>query len=264
VTLNPGQACLEEQICLSNPTDGMHPYYFWNCTAFPCHKGTRFIYPMTLGTDHYGVQFFSWPINEGKDLSWLKNYETWASIFSVDCVFDFFGGYDVPADRGVVQVADHYQLSGKKAWTWGQWDFGLVSQKNLTDEDGPYIEIQSGPLPTQSDYGMLAPRQEVAWREWWYPVHGLGDGFEFATKDVAVQTARDGDRLQLRILTTGKFPNASCVLAQQGKELVSKQLDLSPDDPQTVVLSPRPEGPVDVTIRTRRSAPRGRINPMVN
>jgi tetratricopeptide (TPR) repeat protein len=252
VTLHPGKAYLDEQIRIANPVDAVNPYYFWNCTAFPCHEGTRFIYPMTLGTDHYGVQFFSWPIHEGKDLSWLKNYETWASIFSVDCVFDFFGGYDVPADRGVVQVANHYELSGKKAWTWGQWDFGLVSQKNLTDDDGPYIEIQSGPLPTQSDYGMLAPRQEVAWREWWYPVHGLGDGFEFATKDAAVQTARDGDRLELRILATGEFPKASCSLSQQGKELVSKELDLSPKDPQTVVLSPRPEGPIDVTIRTRR------------
>ncbi|MBP7050558.1 MAG: DUF5107 domain-containing protein [Phycisphaerae bacterium] len=252
VTLHPGKAYLDEQIRIANPVDAINPYYFWNCTAFPCRQGTRFIYPMTLGTDHYGVKAFSWPIHEGKDLSWLKNYETWASIFSVDCVFDFFGGYDVDADRGVVQVANHYELSGKKAWTWGQWDFGLVSQKNLTDDDGPYIEIQSGPLPTQSDYGMLTPRQEVAWREWWYPVHGLGDGFEFATKDVAVQTARTSEKLQLRILTTGKFPQASCVLSQQGRELVSKRLDLSPSDPQTVALSPRPEGPVDVTIRTRR------------
>lgn len=254
VTLRPGKAYLDEQIRIANPVDAVNPYYFWNCTAFPCHKGTRFIYPMTLGTDHYGVQFFSWPIHEGKDLSWLKNYETWASIFSVDCVFDFFGGYDVPADRGVVQVANHYELSGKKAWTWGQWDFGLVSQKNLTDDDGPYIEIQSGPLPTQSDYGMLAPRQEVAWREWWYPVHGLGDGFEFATKDVAVQTVREGGQLQLRILATGEFPKASCVLTQKGRELASRQLDLSPKGPQTVVLSPCPEGPVDVSIRARRGA----------
>jgi len=252
VTLRPDKAYLDEQIRITNPVDAVNPYYFWNCTAFPCRQGTRFIYPMTLGTDHYGVTFFHWPINEGRDLSWLKNYETWASIFSVDCVFDFFGGYDVDADRGVVQVANHYELSGKKAWTWGQWDFGLVSQKNLTDDDGPYIEIQSGPLPTQSDYGMLAPRQEVAWREWWYPVHGLGEGFEFATKDVAVQTVRSGNELQLRILTTGKFPKASCVLAQDGKELLTKQLNLSPDDPQTVVLSPRPDGPVDVSIRTRR------------
>jgi len=231
VTLHPGRAYLDEQIRISNPVDAVNPYYFWNCTAFPCRNGTRFIYPMTLGTDHNGVKFFSWPVHEGKDLSWLKNYETSSSIFAVDCVFDFFGAYDVDADRGVVQVANHYELGGKKAWTWGTWDFGLVCQKNLTDDDGPYIEVQSGPLPTQSDYGMLLPRQEVAWREWWYPVHGLGDGFEFATKDLAVQTVRKDGELQLRLLATGRFPNASCTVSRQGRELVTKQLDLSPKAP---------------------------------
>jgi len=29
----------------------------------------------------------------------------------------------------------------------------LVSQKNLTDEDGPYIEVQSGPLPRGAGEG---------------------------------------------------------------------------------------------------------------
>ncbi|MFH1924312.1 MAG: DUF5107 domain-containing protein, partial [Planctomycetota bacterium] len=199
VTLHPGRAYLDEEIRIFNPTDGVHPYYFWNCTAFPCRAGTRFIYPMTLGTDHNGTEFFNWPVHEGKDLSWLKNYEPYASVFAVKCQYDFFGAYDVDADRGIVQTADHHELSGKKAWTWGTWDFGLVAQQNLTDEDGPYIEVQSGPLPTQSDYGLLAPRQEVAWQEWWYPVHGLGDGFEFATKDVAVQTSRAGGKLELRL-----------------------------------------------------------------
>ena len=251
VTLHPGKAYLDESIRISNPVDAVNPYYFWNCTAFPCRQGTRFIYPMTLGTDHYGVKFFSWPIHEGRDLSWLKNYPTSASIFSVDCLFDFFGAYDAEADRGVVQVANHYELSGKKAWTWGQWDFGLVSQENLADDDGPYIEVQSGPLPTQSDYGMLLPRQEVAWREFWYPVHGLGEGFEFATKDVVAQAIRRGKKLQLRLLATGRFPGASCSVRQQGKELLARQVSLSPERPRTLALSPPPKGPVDVTIRTK-------------
>ncbi len=212
-------------------------------------RGTRFIYPSPLHRN-YGVKFFSWPVHEGKDLSWLKNYDSPSSIFSVDCPFDFFGGYDVDADRGVVQVANHYELSGKKAWTWGTSQFALVCQNNLTDDDGPYIEIQSGPLPTQSDYGMLIPRQEVAWQEWWYPVHGLGDGFEFATKDVAVQTTHTEKDLQLRILTRASSPAPA--LSQQGRELVAERMNLSPEDAQTVVLSPRPQGPVDVTIRTRR------------
>jgi len=251
VTLHPAKAYLDEQICIFNPIDAISPYYFWNCTAFVNRPGTRFIYPMTLGTDHHGAKFFNWPIHEGKDISWLKNYETWASIFAVECVFDFFGAYDVDMDRGIVQVADHRELSGKKAWTWGNWDFGRVSQKNLTDDDGPYIEVQSGPLPTQSDYGMLLPRQVIRWREWWYPVHGLGDGFEYATKDVAVQTARQAGQLQLRILATGQFPGATCTISDKNTELLRKRLNLSPENARVVTLAPAPQSPVNVTIKTR-------------
>ena len=210
VTLHPGRAYLDEQICLSNPTDGMHPYYFWNCTAFPNRAGTRFIYPMSLGTDHDAREFFQWPVDKGRDLSWLKNYEKYASIFAVNCTYDFFGAYDVDGDYGIVQFANRRELGGKKAWTWGEWEFGKVAQQNLTDEDGPYIEVQSGPLPTQSDYGMLGPHERVQWREWWYPVHGLGDGFEFATRDLAVQSCRRDGKLELRLLATGEFPQATC------------------------------------------------------
>jgi hypothetical protein len=102
LTIHPGRSYLDEKIRIFNPTDAMNPYYFWNCTAFPQLPGTRFIYPMTLGTDHFGVEFFSWPIDKGRDLSWLKNYEDASSIFSIDCKFDFFGAYDVDLDRGIV------------------------------------------------------------------------------------------------------------------------------------------------------------------
>ncbi|NOX53160.1 MAG: DUF5107 domain-containing protein [Planctomycetes bacterium] len=228
VTLHPGRAYLDERIRLFNPTDTPHPYYFWNCTAFPNRPGTRFIYPMSLGTDHFGRKFFSWPIHNGKDLTWLKNYETYQSIFAVQCTHDFFGAYDVDADRGVVQVADHRQLSGKKAWTWGEWDFGKVAQQNLTDEDGPYIEVQSGPLPTQSDYGELGPREAVSWQEWWYPVHGLGDGFEYATQDVAFQTARQNGSLTLRMMATAVFRQARCSVRIGRKVVFEQAVDLSP------------------------------------
>jgi len=249
VTLHTGKAYLDEQIRIFNPIDSISPYYFWNCTAFPNKPGTRFIYPMTLGTDHYGVKFFSWPIHEGRDMTWLKNYETYNSVFAVNCAFDFFGAYEVDADRGIVQVADHLELSGKKAWTWGTWDFGIVSQQNLTDDDGPYIEVQSGPLPTQSDYGMLLPRQEVSWQEYWYPVHGLGDGFEFATKDIAVQTAREDDTLRLSIIATSPFPGSTCLITRDGRRLLRKTLDLGPENPKTVTLSSAGQSPVEVMIR---------------
>lgn len=248
VTLHPGRSYLDERIELYNPTDGVHPYYFWNCTAFPNRPGTRFIYPMTLGMDHSAREFFCWPIHEGKDISWLKNYETWASVFAYRCRFDFFGAYDVDLDQGIVQFADHRVLPGKKAWTWGTWDYGLVSQKNLTDEDGPYIEVQSGPLPTQSDYGLLYPRQAISWQEWWYPVHGLKQGFEFATRHLAVETARSHGTLELRMLATGNFPQAICRVYRKGALLHEAAVDLSPRHAAVLRVAGAGTEPVEIAV----------------
>jgi tetratricopeptide (TPR) repeat protein len=249
VTLRPGCSRLDEQIRIYNPTDGMHPYYFWNCTAFPNHPGTRFIFPMSLGTDHNAKEFFRWPINEGRDLSWLKNSPVFTSIFAVNCTQDFFGAYDVEADRGIVQAANHREVGGKKAWTWGEWQFGKTAEKNLADEDEHYIEVQSGPLPTQADYGMLGPHDRVSWLESWYPVHGLGDGFEFANDDVAVQTIRHDGKLELRIISTSKFPNAKFIIKQDNKELLNKAVDLSPTAPTVVVLDNSSLEPMKVIIK---------------
>ena len=101
---------------------------------------------------------------------------------------------------------------------------------------------------------MLLPREEVSWQEWWYPVHGLGDGFEYATKDLAIQTARKDDRLQLRIIATGKFPGTICTVSQENRELLKKTLDLSPKSPQVLTLSPAPQVPVNVIIEAKDGA----------
>ena len=251
VTLHPGKAYLDEQIRIFNPTDGVQTYYFWNCTAFPCKKGTRFIYPMTLGTGHYGRRFYSWPIHEGKDLSWLKERETAASVFAYRCPFDFFGAYDVDDDRGIVQVGDRYEIGGKKAWTWGQGPYGRVCQSNLADDGSGYLEVQSGPLQTQVENGILGPRETIAWREWWYPVHDLGDGFEYATKDLVTQSRRSNGTLELRLLATGKFDDAVCTISVAKQPLVEKALDLSPEKPQVLTVPASKGLPVNVTVTTK-------------
>ncbi len=251
LTLHPGKAYLDETIRMYNPTDGSHPYYFWNCTAFPNLEGTRFIYPMTLGCDHNGTEFFEWPVYKGKDITYLRNYPAMSSVFAWDCVFDFFGAYDVNRNRGIVSYANHLELKGKKAWTWGKDDFGVVSQMALSDAgpvDAQYIEVQSGPLLTQAEYGMLEPHSGRTWREFWYPVHGLGDGFEYATRDAAVQAMRKDGTLEIKAIATAVFANARCVLSQAGKNLLEQPIDLSPAQSANVVLPQAPEGPIAVTL----------------
>ncbi len=259
LTLHPGRSYLDEEIRIFNPTDGLHPYYFWNCTAFYNTDQTRFIYPMTLGTNHSGDSFFSWPEHEGKDITYLKNYDSPTSVFAWNAPFDFFGAYDVGMDRGIVQTANHRELIGKKAWTWGKSEDGIVSQRNLHDFNEEYIEVQSGPLLTQADYGLLEPHQEVAWQEYWYPVHGLGDGFEFANKDLAVQTIKGDGSLELRIMATGVFNNVDVSISgQDGEELRSERIDLSPRHPGKVVFSDLQGGDYGVEIRQS-----GALGPLV-
>ncbi|HRZ81143.1 MAG TPA: DUF5107 domain-containing protein [Candidatus Hydrogenedentes bacterium] len=259
LTLHPGRALLDEEIRLANPTDGVQPYYFWNNTAFPNRPGTRFIYPMTLGTDHNGTTFFTWPENGGRDITWLRNYDTMTSVFGYRVDFDFFGAYDADRDRGIVSHANHHQVPGKKAWTWGTDDFGVYSQMGLTDagrDEAPYIEVQSGPLRTQADYGMMRPRQTIAWRECWYPVHGLGDGFDFANGDLAVSVKRDGAALAVRMIATAEHEAAECVLFDaQDTRLSVRMVTLSPKTPNTLTFDLGPDLPADAPLRLRVSVP---------
>ncbi len=236
VTLRPGRAFLEERVRIYNRTETVRPYYFWNCTAMPNTPGFRFVYPMTLGTDHGGNVFYTWPIADGRDLSLGRSYEDASSIFAYRCDQDFFGSYDEDADRGVVAYANHHLLPGKKAWTWGHGGYGTMHQMDLTDEDGPYNEVQTGPLPTQADVGRLDPHEVVTWQEWWYPVHGLG-GFTFANREVAVRAAREGDKLRLRILGTGSWDKAEVRVAAGEAPIGAAPCAISPRAPVEVVLS---------------------------
>ncbi|MCX8038429.1 MAG: DUF5107 domain-containing protein [Candidatus Sumerlaeia bacterium] len=252
VRLRPDRCFLEERVRIYNPTPYVQPYYFWNCTAVPNTDGMQFIYPMTLGTDHAGTSFFRWPVDKGVDLSWSKNYKQPTSIFAYQCDQDFFGSYDHDEDRGIVAYANHFELPGKKAWTWGRGSEGLAAQATLTDDGSLYNEVQTGPLVTQADYGLLQPHQTIEWTEWWYPVHGIG-GYEFATKDVAVnvveekreekvrgKSAPPADRV-IKIIGTAMWENAECRVRVGEEVLASERVAISPMKPTVWRPTLKPE-----------------------
>ena len=251
--LRPGRSFLEERIRIANPTLLPRSYYYWNCTAVPNTPGMQFVYPMTLGTDHAGTRFYRWPIDNGVDLSLSRNYRQPSSIFAYECDQDFFGSYDHDADRGVVAYANRHLVPGKKAWTWGLADDGIVAQSTLTDDGSLYNEVQTGPLRTQADYGLIAPRQTIEWREWWYPVHGLG-GFDFANRDVAAKVERPGQgAIEVRLLGTGRWPQASVELRRDGGLLGRQAAALDPARPVRVrfaVDDPLP--PIEVSVLAGR------------
>jgi len=57
---------------------------------------------------------------------------------------------------------DHHIAPGKKQWTWGNHAFGYAWDRNLTDNDGPYIELMAGVTRTISRFFFsTARRNEV-------------------------------------------------------------------------------------------------------
>ena len=76
----------------------------------------------------------------GVDISNYKNIKVPTSYMAVNSRFNFEGGYENDTRAGMLHVANHHISPGKKQWTWGNGDFGRAWDRNLTDEDGPYIE----------------------------------------------------------------------------------------------------------------------------
>lgn len=235
IRLRPGKDYLEETIRIYNPTENQHIYYFWNCVAVENTDSLQLIYPMTLGQDHPGKTFYPWPIKDGKDESWLKNYDQPSSIFAYRCDQDFYGAYDHALDRGLMAYANHYELEGKKSWTWGHGTWGARFEQCLTDDGSVYNEIQTGPLPTQADYGVLNPHQTVEWQEWWYPVRGT-KGVAYSNKDVTVNILKDEAKRTVTLLlnSSGTY-DATCSI----EGIAEQKIHISPEKATAAIFMPK-------------------------
>jgi hypothetical protein len=122
---------------------------------------------------------------------------------------------------------------------------------DLTDRDGPYNEVQTGPLRTQAEVGRLDPSEAVAWQEWWWPVRGIG-GFTFANREVAANAALEAGELRLRLIGSGNWSAAQVRAFHQGKLVGAAETQVSVRGPAEVRLRlPTEARPVEVELLAR-------------
>ncbi len=204
LTLRPRQARLEQRVTLFNSTPLDNLYWYWANAAVPATRDMQFIYPMREANPHSRSEIWSYPVWEGVDYSWYKNFRQPTSLFGLAVRRNFFGAYYHDSDFGVVHVADYHDVPGKKIWSWGVASDGLIWTDLLTDRDGAYNEIQSGRYETQLNQEFMPPQRIESWTEYWYPVHGLGGGFVEATDEFA---------LNVKFVEASGKQSAHCVLA---------------------------------------------------
>jgi len=225
--LRPGERALETEIKLTNRTDLPHPYYFWANAAVPARDDMRMIYPGTKVRTWGGC--YDWPVSDGRDIARYTAFERANDVFLADSLEDFFGVYYEELDAGLVHVADVRQSFGKKFFTWGTAHHGRVWSAALSDADGPYCELQSGRFVDQTTWRMMPPHWTEGWREWWYPVQGMG-GFSWANREAAVRIAPQNGLIECAASVTKAWPGARVVITAGERVLKDERVDLVPGE----------------------------------
>jgi tetratricopeptide (TPR) repeat protein len=278
IRLRPDSSLMELRVRLTNRTELTQTFLWWANVAVAVHDDYQSFFPTDVHVvaDHakravtgfphadnvyYGIDYPARVDVEHPDadrLDWYRNIPVPTSYMCIGSADDFFGGYDHAARLGFVHVADHRIAPGKKQWTWGDSPFGTAWERNLTDSDGPYIELMAGVYTdNQPDFSFLAPGETRAFSQFWYPVHGTGPVRQATTeaavslKVAAPDLAAGRTVVRLAAEVTRPHADADVVLsACDGMVLWQRRLSLAPGIP--VIEEVQPAGawrPEDLTLR---------------
>ncbi|MBQ9363161.1 MAG: DUF5107 domain-containing protein, partial [Bacteroidaceae bacterium] len=211
-TLRSGCAYLEIQGRLYNPTETPQTFLWWANPAVAVNDAYQSVFPPDVNAvfDHGKRAVSSFPIatgtyykmdySAGVDISNYKNIAVPTSYMVAKSRYNFEGGYENDTHAGMLHVADHHIAPGKKQWTWGNGDFGRAWDRNLTDEDGPYIELMAGVYTeNQPDFSWLMPYEEKSFVQYFMPYRELGI-VKNANKDFMINI----DEASFKIFATSK------------------------------------------------------------
>ena len=263
VCLRPGSAVVELKVRLYNRTALVQTFLWWANVAARVHEwyqsfftgDVRYLadhakramsaYPRCAGK-YYGVDYgrrgregvpaeempaaFVPPAGEygADDLSWYANIPVPTSYMAMGSRADFFGGYDHRARAGVVHVASHHISPGKKQWTWGNQEFGYAWDRNLTESDGPYIELMAGVYTdNQPDFSFLHPGETRTWSQYWYPVREIGPAVEANVEGALSVVLREG-RLRVGVAVTKVRAGVEVRVEVKGERVETISADVGP------------------------------------
>ena len=245
ITIEPGRSYIKAKIRVYNRTSLPQIFMWWANLAVSVNESYRTIFPPDVEwvNDHDRRAVLQWPMakgiyksarpfdyGEGTDLSLYDSVKVPSSflISQGQSDMDFVAGYDGNLQKGITTIANHHIAPGKKMWTWGHGDFGEMWCSNLTDEDGPYIELMTGVYTdNQPDFTWIAPFETKEFEQYWYPIRDIGNVTN-ATIDAAMNLERRGEKVFVGFNVTGTFPNAT-VTVRNGKEvLFTETADMDP------------------------------------
>ena len=240
-TLYPNKAYLEIKAKLYNRTAQPQTFLWWANPAVHVNEHYQSVFPPDVHAvfDHGKRDVSEFPIAKGTyykvdysagvDISRYKNIPVPTSYMAVESKYNFVGGYENDTKGGLLHVANHHVSPGKKQWTWGNSDFGQAWDRNLTDEDGPYIELMCGVFTdNQPDFSWIMPYEERTFSQYFMPYRDLGV-VKNATKEAMVNLEFEDGQAIVKVYTTGVYPNMSVCLENKGVTYLEDVIQSSPE-----------------------------------
>lgn len=250
-TLYRDKAYMEIKVKLYNRTNYPQSFLWWANPAVKVNDDYQSVFPPDVHAvfDHGKRDVSEFPIakgtyykvdySPGTDISRYKNIPVPTSYMAVNSEYNFVGGYENDTKGGLLHVANHHVSPGKKQWTWGHGDFGRAWDRNLTDEDGPYIELMCGVYTdNQPDFSWIMPGEEKSFNQYFMPYRDLGV-LKNATKEAMVNLETEGENAIVKIYTTAAYLGSKVLLRLGNKILLDESFDFHPGDSyeRTVKLS---------------------------
>lgn len=239
-TLYPGKAYLEIKVRLYNRTPHPQTFLWWANPAVHVNDDYQSVFPPDVNAvfDHGKRDVSTYPIatgtyykvdySAGVDISKYKNIPVPTSYMAIKSDYDFIGCYENDTKGGMLHVANHHISPGKKQWTWGKGDFGFAWDRNLTDEDGPYIELMCGVYTdNQPDFSWLMPYEEKSFRQYFMPYRDLGV-IKNASKEAMVNLELKAGLLRARVYTSARYKNLMIEIWQNKNQIFVTKTNLDP------------------------------------
>ncbi len=247
IRLRAGKAVVEVCVRLYNRTPFVQTFLWWANAGIRVHDRYQAFFPpdVTFVADHakramswypiarnfyYGVDY-----TRGVDISWYKNIPVPTSYMVTQSNYDFCGGYDHSKQAGLVHYANRHIAPGKKLWTWGNAEFGYAWDRELTDSDGPYIELMAGVFTdNQPDFSWLQPYETKTFTQCWYPIQKIGP-VKNANRALAVNLEQATDQAagqwKIGVCATEPMANIDIVLSAGNAIVFKRQINMQPTQP---------------------------------
>jgi tetratricopeptide (TPR) repeat protein len=228
--LRPGRSLLEQTTTLYNRSDVRHRFYWWTTASVRADGDSHILYPMEFSASHYFADVDTWPVDSsGVDLSTPRNHLAgFVSRFVHGSREPFMGVYHPKTESGMVHVADHHDMPGKKIWSWGWDDEGKDWRRALSDDLSAYLEVQAGLFRNQETYAFLEPQQLLRFGETYQPVRKIG-GYSRANDEGVVHVRRgEGNALCIGLNLTRPVRGGRVVVRDGTATVRGEALSLEP------------------------------------